>query len=328
MPKSTVPKKKLTAAKKVVKKDKTTDKVCVICMDPIQQKNMASLDTCGHKYCVGCIKEWAKTENSCPQCKRKFKKITSLKRGCKKKKQTVEVEDRRQRPDHHDEILSDDAEEENNVALAEVVLGLVRQLMTQDLTNAGSLERWQVLSDQVMVFDLIPSPPESLLEGPGCINPLDSIGIQPIWLERVYSPLYRINIMIYFMLSANFRHRLIGELATPIRCAGSRCIACPRRKVIAHMVFNVIHRFMLLNEEGGNRSVYSQWWRRAKTIVFGSTGEADNPIVLDVDTPPKRPDHPPLDLFGGQPCLHSQLKELLVKINSNITMDSNVRVYV
>ena len=53
--KSIAPKKKVVAAKKTVKKDNVTDKICVICMDPIKQKNMASLDTCGHKYCVGCI---------------------------------------------------------------------------------------------------------------------------------------------------------------------------------------------------------------------------------------------------------------------------------
>lgn len=324
MPKSIVPKKKLVPAKKIVKKDNVTEEVCVICMDRILKKNVASLDVCGHKYCIGCIKEWAKTENSCPQCKKKFKNITSLKRGCKKKKETIEVEDRRQRPDHY----SDESDEEITEEAMYAVIGLIRQLMTQNLMNATSIRKWQVLSDQVMVFDLVPSPPESLLEGPGCVNPLDLIGIEQIWLDRVYSPLSRINIMIYFMLSANFRHRLIGELATPIRCAGSACIVCPRRKVIAHMVFNVIHRFMLLNHEGSNASVYSQWWRRAKTIVFGSTGEADNPIVLGVDTPPERPDHQPLNLNDGQPCIHSQLKKLLEMINSNITMDSNVRVYV
>lgn len=324
MPKSIVPKKKVVAAKKTVKKDNVTDEICVICMDPIQQKNMASLDTCDHKYCVGCIKEWAKTENSCPQCKRKFKKITSLKKGCKKKKQTVEVEDKRQRPDHHGELTEDDAQE-----ATEAILEMVRGFLFEDLSNAGSLRKWRVLQNQVLVFDLLPDPPQRILEGPGCVDPLDPIGSQPIWLERIYAPMSRINIMIFFMMSANFRHRLLGELADVLALVGARRSSpYPRSKIIAHMVFNVIHRFMLLNEEGGNDSIYSQWWRRAKKFVFGSTGEANNPIVLGTDTPPERPPHAPLYLINGVRCTHTVLKQLVTKINPNLTMDSNVRVYV
>ena len=199
--------KRKLSQQKAVKKDHVTDEICVICMDPIQQKNMASLDTCGHKYCVGCIKEWAKTENSCPQCKRKFKTITSLKKGCKKKKQTVQVEDKRQRPDHHDDELQ--WEDLDTPDATELILHMVRGFLNDDLSDAGSLRRWRVLQSQVLVFDILPDPPAHLPDGP--VNPLDSIGSQPIWLERIYHPMFRINIMIFFMLS-NFRHRLLGEL--------------------------------------------------------------------------------------------------------------------
>ena len=87
--------------KKTVVKERSDKPYCCICMDEIKPKHLASLDVCNHQYCKGCIETWAKTENSCPQCKRKFKKITHIKKGCKKKKVSTEVEDKRQRPDHH-----------------------------------------------------------------------------------------------------------------------------------------------------------------------------------------------------------------------------------
>ena len=64
--------------KKTVVKERSDKPYCCICMDEIQPKKLASLDVCNHQYCKGCIETWAKTENSCPQCKRKFKKITHI----------------------------------------------------------------------------------------------------------------------------------------------------------------------------------------------------------------------------------------------------------
>ena len=85
------------------RKPKTSKKMvenCAICQDTIQ--NVATLDSCCHKYCKECIETWANTENSCPQCKAKFNTITALKKGCKKKTVSTHVEDRRQpMPDHY-----------------------------------------------------------------------------------------------------------------------------------------------------------------------------------------------------------------------------------
>lgn len=92
-----------TVVKTTERKPKTSKKMdenCAICQDTI--KNVATLDSCCHKYCKECIQTWAKTENSCPQCKAKFTTITALKKGCKKKTVSTRVENRRQpMPSHY-----------------------------------------------------------------------------------------------------------------------------------------------------------------------------------------------------------------------------------
>ena len=38
--------------------------------------NEARIENCSHKFCFDCIQSWAlKSENSCPNCKKKFNKI-------------------------------------------------------------------------------------------------------------------------------------------------------------------------------------------------------------------------------------------------------------
>lgn len=50
-------------------------KTCAICLDRIVARGMSKLESCSHEYCLTCIREWAKSNNSCPLCKRKFHKI-------------------------------------------------------------------------------------------------------------------------------------------------------------------------------------------------------------------------------------------------------------
>ena len=66
---------------------------CSICLDDIDHKNESTLDKCNHKFCFECIKSWAtKTENSCPNCKKKFTKISYNTIGGDKK--FLKVEDK------------------------------------------------------------------------------------------------------------------------------------------------------------------------------------------------------------------------------------------
>ena len=46
---------------------------CVICMDVIKSKEMAST-TCGHVFCYDCIREWLNhTPRRCPQCRKSLR---------------------------------------------------------------------------------------------------------------------------------------------------------------------------------------------------------------------------------------------------------------
>lgn len=87
MPKQSNKKKSVKTAK-VVKNIK--EDPCCICFS--KKSNEASIDGCSHTFCRKCIVKWSHTENSCPQCRKKFHQVNT-KRSSKK------IEDRRQRSD-------------------------------------------------------------------------------------------------------------------------------------------------------------------------------------------------------------------------------------
>tara|TARA_B100001964_G_scaffold211926_1_gene247610 strand:- start:175 stop:711 length:537 start_codon:yes stop_codon:yes gene_type:complete len=70
------------------RKRKNTE--CSICMG--KAETPAKLSGCSHIFCKECILEWAKQENSCPNCRATFKHIK-----CGRKK--TKVKDAKQRPD-------------------------------------------------------------------------------------------------------------------------------------------------------------------------------------------------------------------------------------
>ena len=110
MPKQTGKSKKVK--KKSVKKKKEEDPCCICFSKKI---NKASIDCCSHTFCRKCIVKWSKTENSCPQCRKKFHQVKT--RNTKRR-----IEDKRQRPDD----ITD--EERDNWAglLSRAVLNFIR----------------------------------------------------------------------------------------------------------------------------------------------------------------------------------------------------------
>lgn len=64
--------------------DKAT---CAICFDEKEVKELTILNSCDHKYCPTCIKEWVKRENTCPQCK---KRITMMDIPGRKRRKRIE----------------------------------------------------------------------------------------------------------------------------------------------------------------------------------------------------------------------------------------------
>lgn len=76
------------------RKRENTD--CSICMGKVETK--AKLSGCKHVFCKECILEWAKRENSCPNCRAAFKHIK-----CGRKK--IKVKEAKQRPDEPEAIV-------------------------------------------------------------------------------------------------------------------------------------------------------------------------------------------------------------------------------
>jgi hypothetical protein len=51
------------------------ENICCICMDVCVKCELASINSCKHKFCFSCIEKWADRENTCPLCKERFSKI-------------------------------------------------------------------------------------------------------------------------------------------------------------------------------------------------------------------------------------------------------------
>ena len=46
---------------------------CCICLEPFE--DVATLDSCKHRFCFKCISEWSKNKPVCPYCKIEFKSV-------------------------------------------------------------------------------------------------------------------------------------------------------------------------------------------------------------------------------------------------------------
>jgi len=73
--KETPEKNSKTDGKKDVKSaDEKIEVQCGICLEIVELQGI--LNNCTHSFCVTCIKEWAKTSNTCPFCKARFSQIS------------------------------------------------------------------------------------------------------------------------------------------------------------------------------------------------------------------------------------------------------------
>ena len=73
MPKTIQAPTTIQAPKRVKGSAKTT---CSICMEDRYKRRMTKLE-CGHYFCKSCIKKWAKQQNTCPQCRKRFTRLGS-----------------------------------------------------------------------------------------------------------------------------------------------------------------------------------------------------------------------------------------------------------
>lgn len=65
-----------TKEKKKRETRKVVQKECSICYEKIKKNQETKLyhneDCCSHTFCLSCIKRWAKTNNTCPLCRKEF----------------------------------------------------------------------------------------------------------------------------------------------------------------------------------------------------------------------------------------------------------------
>jgi hypothetical protein len=90
-----------TVKPRTTKRDKASQAVtplelinCGICFEE-EFESAGLIDCCQHRYCFDCIQKWSENSNTCPQCKRRFKKIvkTTVKTGKKAKSVSVKTRD-------------------------------------------------------------------------------------------------------------------------------------------------------------------------------------------------------------------------------------------
>ena len=70
---------------------------CCICMCDVEPNDLASINSCSHQFCFGCIEKWSERENKCPLCKVRFTKIDRVNKKRKKgTKNTKKIKNRDQ----------------------------------------------------------------------------------------------------------------------------------------------------------------------------------------------------------------------------------------
>ena len=268
---------------KVPKEKKEKDKCC-ICISDIPKKKKASLDCCNHVFCRGCIEKWAKTENSCPLCKRKFKTITSIKKGCKKKQETIEVEDKRQRPDN--------PEAEQLMTQISQLQSINRQINDR---NIQIISLYYIrLSFQLNEMNEMDSITQEVLD-----RDIDEPEAYPV--DILYTPAVRELTMIYFFHHREWRGQILARLAQSMwNSVNSNPPTAMDVKV--QMIFNIINRFMtsasLRNptpntERSTAAKDFIAWVLAAKYVAFGDAS-VSNPLNIHNEDMPRRPMHPAL----------------------------------
>lgn len=77
------------------------DRVCGICFESPEERGV--LNNCDHMFCFFCIRQWSKTANTCPLCKRRFTQLDRILASdpSKKSKQKVSIRRTDQRADDH-----------------------------------------------------------------------------------------------------------------------------------------------------------------------------------------------------------------------------------
>lgn len=243
---------------------------CSICMEALKKpKIRVKLDSCEHTFCRACILKWAKRENSCPLCRVRFNEIKYEEKGKEKTtavKQTSQGatlrRERRRSDGHYQQILDRFLER----------WGVLGEMHSRALTDLMGTETLFLSEEYAQLCRSIN-------------NVLQFTQVYIYFLQRrninmwdipenvLYRESCRTLVFIMFASSTTFRRDLELALQFPTRYTSRN------RHVKAQMMFNIINRFMTLqNIQTNRRRPDLDCFRRCHRIVFPKTGE-----VVDVD---------------------------------------------
>lgn len=126
----------------------TEKHVCAICREEKENKDLAILNHCDHRYCPTCIAQWFEKENSCPQCRKK----TTL----------IDIPGRKRRKRVKEKSLTDEPEEErgtNIISMAVmnyVASSQFRQYMARTVlrrNNDRATMLWEIIQRTLPVLN-------------------------------------------------------------------------------------------------------------------------------------------------------------------------------
>lgn len=259
---------------------------CSICMEALKKpKIKVKLDSCEHTFCRACILKWAKRENSCPLCRVRFKEIKYEEAGEEKTtvvKQTSQgatlLRERRRSDGHYKQILDRYIEMWGILGLGDPVRG--SSSLSEGYLSEGYSNLCKSINNVLQFSEVYTYFVQSNFYQSGRLN------IWDIPENVLYNESCRTLVVLMFISYPQFRRDLELYLQFPTRYASRN------RHVKAQMMFNIINRFMTLQNIRTNRlRPESFCFRRCHRIVFPETLE-----VVDVDEDTSgRVQHMPLD---------------------------------
>ena len=216
------------------KKEKTS--TCSICLNKIGKRNNVKLNSCAHIFCKECIRTWAKQENTCPLCRKRFTNMSYYDKNSKYI--SININNRSQGKKQIDFTIS------HVLQLCDIINHSYAKKDSSIMTlvsiqrhfddNPFSIIRI-ALRAQLIFWDTTVAQLTPVILG---------IHLRPSMLDLngLYTSDSRMNIIIYWGLYEPFRKWLTLVISDD----GTTFNQSTRTK--AHMCFDVITRFIRIND--------------------------------------------------------------------------------
>lgn len=233
----------------------TNLQTCNICWETIQPKDRVILDSCQHIFCKKCIKTWNKqyNQNKCPLCRRVFTRLTYY--DDKGFMQVVYVEKvplrtntfTMQNVERLSKIIS-----ESDGTFLETLSRIEREF---DIPSPIGLTKIALRKQLVYYESDVVLLNEELLNK--YMTPFN------FYEYYTYSPDCRVNIIIHFGFNNSYR-KFVQDV---LQDDGTKYDDMTRK--VANMMFNVIRRFLRVNDIEINKPTpLIKWFHVVDKIIF------------------------------------------------------------